>query len=86
MKELERQYDEKLNIIRSMASTNTTSTNDHFLMPVQSASSSNSQQRVSSNVEFEIFARTEPRSSVLLEFSCLEVVQRMFIRTKATIE
>jgi hypothetical protein len=38
MRELERQHDDKLNIIRSMAATNTI-TNEQFLIPVNSASS-----------------------------------------------
>lgn len=38
MRELERQHDDKLNIIRSMAASNTFS-NEHFLIPLNSASS-----------------------------------------------
>jgi len=38
MRNLERQHDDKLNIIRSMAATNTI-TNEQFLIPINSPSS-----------------------------------------------
>jgi hypothetical protein len=38
MRELERQHDDKLNIIRSMAASNSL-TNEQFLFPINSASS-----------------------------------------------
>lgn len=38
MRELERQHDDKLNIIRSMAASNTV-TSEQFLIPINSASS-----------------------------------------------
>jgi hypothetical protein len=38
MRDLERQHDDKLNIIRSMAASNTI-TSEQFLIPINSASS-----------------------------------------------
>ena len=49
MRELGRQHDDKLNIIRSMAASNTT-TNEQYLIPISSASS-HPNARISSNIE-----------------------------------